>query len=244
MQEQHGQRCWRALQAACSKGSREREFAGTLPSACFTVKGVLFHLRLCWVHSPAMTPPTRKAKTGLRLPAEQAAEGGSGLRLPVVAAVPEQVGVWLATLRLQPALCCPRPKQCVRRWPTCTLTPKTSWHTFYRHATLLACVILAPLSVTKKSLYLTKILFNTLSLCRRRAQLPPGFVAATDQACLLRQQAAEDGKRLITLFERFMRVRPLPIPEECCIFSPAVMCASRRLRYYQMEMQLLAGSSM
>ena len=100
------------------------------------------------------------------------------------------------------------PEQRVRRWPACSLTPKSTWHAFYRHATLLACGALAPLSVTEKSLCLAEVSPSPCWSCRRRAQLPPGFVAATDQACLLQQQAAEAGTRLITLFERFMRVRP------------------------------------
>ncbi|KAK9823011.1 hypothetical protein WJX81_006862 [Elliptochloris bilobata] len=43
------------------------------------------------------------------------------------------------------------------------------------------------------------------ALYRRRAQLPHGFVAGVDQACLLQQQARADSARLSMLFERFMR---------------------------------------
>ena len=119
------------------------------------------------------------------------------------------------------------PEQRVRRWPTCSLTPKSSWHTFYRHATPPGCGARAraPLFVTRNFLYWLKSCSNTLFLCRRRAQLPPGFVAATDQACLVRQQAAEAGMRLITLFERFMRVRPSPVLEDyTCVQSCFVVC--------------------
>ena len=100
--------------------------------------GVCYAANLRAVCSPLLvTPPGGTLNPCLQVPAEQAAEGSSGLQLPMDAVVPEQVNI--ACCLLSSTLASYSflwPKQRVRRWPACGLIPDTSWHAFYRRAPL------------------------------------------------------------------------------------------------------------